>query len=96
MQKVTDNPFLQYNNAVEGQSLDESIKESALTGLNYIVDGLDYLGNISRTAINAYVQDRDIVQHVSEAATYKRRTYSDELKRNLATFAGQEGALSFS
>ena len=83
IQKVTGNSNIEYQDATDEQELGDVVRDSALKGLNFVVDALDYLGNMSRTAIRAGIKGEDVFKHIGEAATYKRRTTAAQLKHSM-------------
>lgn len=85
--EVTGNPEFKYKTKSDA-SLAASIKESALTGLSFIADGLDYLNNISRSMIYASVTGGDVVQAASQAAQYKKRVYAEDLRKAVGSKLG--------
>jgi hypothetical protein len=87
-QQITGNPNWRYEDAVGQQTIDQSIKEAAFQSLGAIADGLDYLGNISRTAINAAATDQDVWEQTKKAASYEVRTPSSRLRENLNKLGG--------
>lgn len=71
-----------------------TIKRAALTGMNWVVDGLDYANNISRSMIYAAMEGQDVARAGKQALTYKKRVYAADIKKSLAHKLGVE-SLSF-
>lgn len=85
--QVTNDPEFSYDYSNIEPS-DWNIKRAALTGLNYIIDGLDYANNISRTMIMAGLKGQDLWKEGGKAARYEKRVYSDELRREVGNRLG--------
>lgn len=65
-----------------------NMKQAALKGLNVVADSLDYLNNVTRSMIHAWVTDQDIGKAAGEAAQYKRRIYSEDIRREVGKKLG--------
>jgi hypothetical protein len=80
MEAVTGGGVIK-SNINEDSDVIDALTDTALKGANFIIDGLDYFGNISRTTIGAMVRNQDVSDAFIDSLTYKRRTSSEDLRR---------------
>lgn len=82
MENITDNPDIEYIPKAD-KTLLNNMEDAKLTGLNYIIDGLDYANNITRSIAYAAMRGESITDAASDAAQYKRRVYSEDIRKEI-------------